>query len=107
MLSGTIHAEMKKCGRPNCRCIRGNLHGPYYYRYFRQNGRLHKRYIRPIELEETQTACDARMAKSGRRRTDQKEQQDQSQEGWHVFRKLLAALKTTQEVNNGIEDEEY
>ena len=27
---GSLHLEFKKCGRPNCRCTRDLLHGPYF-----------------------------------------------------------------------------
>lgn len=40
--SATIRKEYIKCGNPNCsRCE----HGPYYYGYWKENGKLKKRYI--------------------------------------------------------------
>ncbi len=48
-LTGSIHAERKRCGRPNCRCARGRMHGPYSYLYWREDGRLRKRYIRAAD----------------------------------------------------------
>lgn len=40
--SATIRKEYVKCGNPYChRC----KHGPYYYGYWRENGKLKKKYI--------------------------------------------------------------
>jgi hypothetical protein len=45
LLNGSIHMEWKRCGKPNCRCARGLLHGPFYYRRWRESGRLRKGYL--------------------------------------------------------------
>jgi hypothetical protein len=42
---GSLHIEFKTCGRPNCRCRRGVLHGPYIYRHWREGGRQRKKYV--------------------------------------------------------------
>lgn len=42
---GSLHLEFKSCGRLNCRCRRGLLHGPYFYRHWRESGRQRKAYI--------------------------------------------------------------
>jgi hypothetical protein len=47
---GFLRAERKRCGRPNCRCARGELHGPYWYRRWREQGRQRRRYVAPGEL---------------------------------------------------------
>jgi hypothetical protein len=40
--SATIRKEYVKCGNPYCsRCE----HGPYYYGYWKENGKLKKKYI--------------------------------------------------------------
>jgi hypothetical protein len=36
------------------------MHGPYYYRFWRDGGRLRKAYVRPHELEEVRAQCEAR-----------------------------------------------
>jgi hypothetical protein len=46
LIQGSVHIEWKRCGRPNCRCERGFLHGPYYYRRLRAQGRQIKRYVK-------------------------------------------------------------
>jgi hypothetical protein len=53
--AGTLRLEMVKCGKERCRkCKEGPAHGPYWYLYFRRNGKLTSRYIGkkiPDELE--------------------------------------------------------
>lgn len=44
-LPGAVCEQWRTCGRKNCRCARGQPHGPYYYRFFRVNGRLRKEYV--------------------------------------------------------------
>jgi hypothetical protein len=38
--------ELVKCGKPTCRCmLEGKLHGPYWYKYQRQQGKLVSSYV--------------------------------------------------------------
>lgn len=46
---GAICAQRVKCGKAGCKCSRGDLHGPYFYRFTREGGRLRKRYVRKAE----------------------------------------------------------
>lgn len=41
----TYRREYVKCGKPGCQCATGRGHGPYWYAYWKENGRLKKRYI--------------------------------------------------------------
>ncbi len=43
---GTLRLEMVKCGKKRCKkCAEGPAHGPYWYLYFRRNGKPASRYI--------------------------------------------------------------
>ena len=44
-LPGSLQPEWKRCGKPGCRCARGELHGPYFYRYWYEAGRRRKAYV--------------------------------------------------------------
>jgi hypothetical protein len=65
---GSVHLEFKRCGRPNCRCRRGLLHGPYLYRHWREDGCQRKAYVPMKRLSEVlleierQRAADVRPA---------------------------------------------
>jgi hypothetical protein len=49
-----------RCGRAGCRCARGGLHGPYYYRFWREGGRLRKEYVRAADLGRVREQCQVR-----------------------------------------------
>ncbi len=57
MLNGAICAQYKKCGKGNCKCTRGELHGPYFYRFQWYNGRMIKEYVKLSDVEEQRAAC--------------------------------------------------
>ncbi len=57
MLPGAVCQQWKRCGRHGCRCMTGALHGPYYYRFWREGGRLRKAYVKPADLDAVQAAC--------------------------------------------------
>jgi hypothetical protein len=59
-LPGVVCRQWVRCGRPGCRCARGQLHGPYHYHFARENGRLRKRYVKAADLERVRAACQAR-----------------------------------------------
>jgi hypothetical protein len=42
----TVRADYKKCGKPGCHCNSGGeLHGPYWYEYWKEDGRTRSRYL--------------------------------------------------------------
>src|ERR1700674_5522400 len=43
---GTVRLELVKCGKERCkRCAGGPAHGPYWYAYWKENGRTRSKYI--------------------------------------------------------------
>src|SRR5271166_5872268 len=59
LLPGALCVQYRRCGKPNCRCARGKLHGPYYYRAWRSGGRLRWQYVKWEDAEIVRAACDA------------------------------------------------
>jgi hypothetical protein len=59
MLPGAVCRQWKRCGKRRCRCANGTLHGPYFYRFWREDGRLRKAYVKPADLAAVQEACAA------------------------------------------------
>jgi hypothetical protein len=48
----TVREEWKRCGKPSCRCnTEGELHGPYIYEYWKEDGRTRSRYIGKAEVK--------------------------------------------------------
>jgi hypothetical protein len=46
-----ICQQFRKCGKAGCKCNSGSLHGPYFFYFYRENGRLRKSYIRNAEAQ--------------------------------------------------------
>lgn len=59
-LKGTVHAQWVTCGKPCCKCAGGELHGPYWYRFAREGGRLRKYYVPRAELDAVRVRCEER-----------------------------------------------
>ncbi len=60
MLPGSVCVQWVRCGRPNCRCAKGRLHGPYHYHFWREGGKLRKQYVKPEAVEDMRERCEAR-----------------------------------------------
>jgi hypothetical protein len=41
----TYRLEKVRCGKKNCRCSRGELHGPYWYAYWTEGGKTRSEYV--------------------------------------------------------------
>jgi len=45
MLAGSLVEQTRRCGKPGCRCVDGEPHGPYAYFAPRAQGRGRLRYV--------------------------------------------------------------
>ena len=91
MLNGAVCAQYKRCGKANCKCARGQLHGPYYYRFVWVSGRVVKEYVPLSQTDEIRAACARYRAL-----------QDKLREGRRHFQMLLSRLRSTL---RGLDDE--
>ena len=61
--AGTLRLERVKCGKERCKkCREGEGHGPYWYLYYRRNGKLASKYVGkmiPDELQITEPYANA------------------------------------------------
>ena len=46
MVAGSIYTVYKKCGNKNCRCSRGEPHGPFYYLSRKEGGKTKLTFVR-------------------------------------------------------------
>ncbi|MBP6044647.1 hypothetical protein KBC14_01660 [Candidatus Woesebacteria bacterium] len=57
---GFIEQRMVKCGKANCKCTRGKLHGPYfYYRYWKLHHKVwiqKRKYVTQTQAEKLKRA---------------------------------------------------
>lgn len=86
MGSAAVCPQWVRCGKPGCRCARGDLHGPYYYLFWRAGGRLRKRYLKAAEVAPATLA--------GRRnREDRRRAREAAKEWRQHWRTLLTGLR--------------
>ena len=67
MGTGAVCVQWTRCGRASCRCTRGALHGPYHYLFWREGGRLRKRYIPALQVPAVAAACADRRRREANR----------------------------------------
>ena len=84
--TGALCPQWVKCGKPTCHCAAGDLHGPYWYLFWRQDGRLRKRYVKPDEVEAVRAALQAERERLRRWRRVKRAAQQQ-------YRGLLPLLR--------------
>ncbi len=89
---GTVHRQFKKCGKPNCKCARGERHLSFYY-FVRVDGKLKARYLRKSEVAEVRLACFVR-------RQDQKTMQTMARMSWKQFREVREELRELFNLSN-------
>jgi hypothetical protein len=49
MVSGSLYSTYKKCGNKNCRCAKGELHGPFNYISKRVDGKTILTFVRKAD----------------------------------------------------------
>ena len=81
-LPGTVRVQWVRCSRSNCCCARGELHGPYFYRVWRENGKVRKEYVKRTEVDKVRRQCNAR-----------KEIRRQLQKSWSTLRLMRERIR--------------
>lgn len=41
----TYRLQRVRCGKETCKCMTGDLHGPYWYAYWLENGKTKSKYV--------------------------------------------------------------
>lgn len=60
----------KRCGKPNCRCARGELHGPYWSLRWRDGAGHRRKHVRAGELDEVRAILAGRRRERAELRAD-------------------------------------
>lgn len=62
MFKGSVHLQRRRCGKPTCRCASGRPEDAHvaHYHFWREGGRLRKRYLKAGEVEPTRERCNQR-----------------------------------------------
>jgi hypothetical protein len=80
--NGTLEVRRVKCGRSNCKCARGELHGPYTYVRTYRGGKRHRVYVRSNDVPALKEA-----------RSEHKESRASSRDLMQLLRKLSQETK--------------
>jgi hypothetical protein len=59
ILPAAICAQLVRCGKVGCKCARGLLHGPYFYCFWREGGKVKKSYIKKADVDRVRDLCQA------------------------------------------------
>jgi hypothetical protein len=81
MLPGFVATVRIRCGKPNCRCARGDRHVTHYHVTYHSGVRSRK-YVRCHKVVEVRAACEAH-----------KELQAQLRAGRAAYKELLAQTR--------------
>jgi len=54
-VNGTVEVRRVKCGRANCRCAKGELHGPYTYVRVYGRGKRRRKYVKNADVSTLET----------------------------------------------------
>ncbi|HEV2802433.1 MAG TPA: DUF6788 family protein [Pyrinomonadaceae bacterium] len=100
-MPGTVCVQMVRCGKSNCKCARGELHGPYFYHFVRVNGALVKRYVKAKDAPTLRAACHARREEDKQLREIRNNSQRQVSELIKKLRESEKLLLQAIEVRHG------
>jgi Family of unknown function (DUF6788) len=49
-LRGHLERRFVRCGKANCKCAKGELHGPYFLRRWRNGGKKRSNYVKKRDV---------------------------------------------------------
>jgi len=82
---GSLQAQRVKCGKPNCRCARGELHEGYHYLFLWSRAGVSKLYVRREDVP----AVRAVIAERRRRRRAWRVELDEARA---YLRRMMSAV---------------
>lgn len=94
--NGGLYLQRVRCGKPNCKCARGELHTAYYF-FTRRRGKLTKTYVRKAEVEEFSRLVEEAADRRREKREQQQYMADLARRGRKLGRQCNAAIKRVKE----------
>ncbi len=67
-ITGFLEARYVTCGKPNCKCANGQLHGPYFCRRWLAGGDRRSKYVRKADIADVKEGISAFKQKRKSRR---------------------------------------
>lgn len=81
LVPGHVERRRVRCGKPNCRCARGQFHAAHYH-VWKSDGVRHQRFVRRADVPAMLAACD-----------EHRQLQAQLRAGRAQYRRMLARLR--------------
>jgi hypothetical protein len=78
-----------RCGKPNCRCNAGRLHGPYHALHWRDGAIQRRRYVRAAEVPAMRAILETRR----RERADERLAHALSLRSWRQLVQLVVDVE--------------
>ncbi len=78
---GHVQRRGVRCGKPNCKCARGEMHTAYYHAWD-TDGVRYRKYLKRADVRHVQAACQAH-----------REQQSHLRAGRAEYKRTLADLR--------------
>ena len=92
-IRGSLMAQYKCCGRDNCRCAKGYLHGPFFYHVRYVEGIRYKTYVKKADFERIKAGIEAFRARKRKQRESAAEQRTMLREFRDARRSVYAILR--------------
>lgn len=93
-IQGEVCSQFIRCGKDGCRCQKGVLHGPYYYRIWREGSKVHKAYVKASDVQAVRAQCEAYKALQTQLRQMRQGRQELAQritQEWRQTKRLMRA----------------
>jgi hypothetical protein len=85
--------QYKRCGRPNCKCSSGSLHGPFFYHVWYVQGTRYKSYVKRADSDRIKAGIEAFQAQKREQQQSRAEIKAILRENREAHRKLYAILR--------------
>ena len=92
-IQGGLVREMIRCGRSNCKCVNGSLHGPYYYHVWMVQGIRYKAYVKKADFDRIKAGIEAFHAKRREQQQERAEIKAILRDNREAHRNLYAILR--------------
>jgi Family of unknown function (DUF6788) len=86
----TLLTTWTRCGKPNCRCNAGDLHGPYHALHWRDGTIQRRRYVRATDV----AAVRSILKKRRRQRREERLVHAVSLRSWRALARLAEEYET-------------
>lgn len=101
-LKGEVCTQYIRCNKAGCRCQTGAPHGPYYYRVWREGGRVRKEYVKSVDAAAVRAACETYKTLSQQLRDLRRQREQVARQLQGEWRKAQRLMRPSDKSKPGI-----